>query len=114
MLADRNLAQLSPARLHPAAKGDKCRDPQPNIRWCRRTVVAERGPEGSRTPQEDQQRKFLLLHNNRECEGEKCTTTEVMGAPEINEERKTGGRSPKIILWACKELSGDHPEFRAK
>ena len=62
MLADRNLAQLSPARLHPAAKGDKCRDPQPNIRWCRRTVVAERGPEGSRTPQEDQQSQLAWAH----------------------------------------------------
>jgi hypothetical protein len=32
MCWDRNLAQSS-QRLHPANDGNRCRDPQPNIRW---------------------------------------------------------------------------------
>lgn len=37
-----------------------------------------------------------------------------MGVLEINEERKIGGRSFKIILWVCKEFFGDYLEFRVK
>lgn len=46
-------------------------------------------------------RKFLLLHSNKECEDEKCRTTEDIGALKINEElleeRKKSETSPKII-----------------
>jgi hypothetical protein len=32
VLADRNLAKLSPEMLHLSSDGNRCRDPQPNIR----------------------------------------------------------------------------------
>ena len=56
---DRILASLSSERLHPAEDGNRCRDPQPNIRWC--SSLVEELREGLRdlkrtgTPQEDQQ-----------------------------------------------------------
>ena len=60
MHADRNLAQLSPERLHPAVDGGRCRDPQPNIRQSPGSLVEELGievikSEVLRAPQEDPQ-----------------------------------------------------------
>jgi hypothetical protein len=60
MLADRSLAKWSSERLHPAADGNRCRDPQPNIMWSLGSPVEEWGeelrePERSRTPQENLQ-----------------------------------------------------------
>jgi hypothetical protein len=56
MLTDRNLAQVSPKMLNPAADGNRCRDPQPNIRWISGSLVEEWGielseQEGSRALQ---------------------------------------------------------------
>jgi hypothetical protein len=58
MLADRNLAELPPERLHPIADRNICRDPKRNIRRRPGNLVEELGIEvskleGSRTPQED-------------------------------------------------------------
>jgi hypothetical protein len=46
MLADRSLAQLSFERLHPAVDGNRCRDPQPNIRQSSRESCVEEGGIG--------------------------------------------------------------------
>ena len=43
MLAERNLAQLSLERLHPVTDGNRCRDPQPNIRQSSWSLVEELG-----------------------------------------------------------------------
>jgi hypothetical protein len=40
-----NLSKLSSERLHPAVDGNRCRDPQPNIRWSLGNLVEE-GEEG--------------------------------------------------------------------
>ena len=45
MLADKSLAQLSSERLHLAADGNGCRDPQPNVKWGLRNLVKERDEE---------------------------------------------------------------------
>jgi hypothetical protein len=45
MLADRSLAELSPEKLHPAADGNRCRDPEPNIRWSLERLVEELGKD---------------------------------------------------------------------
>jgi hypothetical protein len=56
MLANRSLAQLSSERLHLAADGDKCRNPQPSIRQGSGSIEEESGEglriEGSRTSHE--------------------------------------------------------------
>ena len=58
--ADRSLALLSSERLHSAADWNRCRDPQPIIRWNSGSLMEElweglRAPKGIGTPQEDQQ-----------------------------------------------------------
>ena len=63
MLADRSLAWLSSERLHPAADSDRYRHTKSNCGWSLgthgriggRTV----GPDGDRTPQEDQQSQLI-------------------------------------------------------
>jgi hypothetical protein len=59
-LADRNLAQLSSKKLHPAANGKRCRKLQPNTGWCSGSLMEElgkglRNPKRTGLPQEDQQ-----------------------------------------------------------
>jgi hypothetical protein len=41
MLADRNLALLSPEKLHPAMYGGRFRDPQTNIRCALGSLLEE-------------------------------------------------------------------------
>jgi hypothetical protein len=70
MVTDKSLAQLSSERLHPAVGGNKCRDPQPNIRqraqreewqgWSGGKGMRE--PERSRTPQENLQNQLTWAH----------------------------------------------------
>jgi hypothetical protein len=84
MLADRNLAQLSPERLHPAVDGGRCRDSQSNIR---RSLVEEWGIElskleGSRTLQEDPQIQLAWDHGGSPSR------------PPSREHAGTGSRSP--------------------
>jgi hypothetical protein len=60
MLIDRNLACLSSERPHQAAYGNRCRDPQSNIRWSVVSLVEElggkiKGPKGLGTLKEEQQ-----------------------------------------------------------
>ena len=60
---DKNLAQLSPERLHPAVDGNRCRDPQPNIKWSLGRLLEELGDglrnlEGIGIPQGSQQNKL--------------------------------------------------------
>jgi hypothetical protein len=60
MLADRNLAKLSPERLHPTIDGNRFGDPCTTIRMRSGNLVEELGvglrePEESRTSQEDLQ-----------------------------------------------------------
>jgi hypothetical protein len=43
MLADRNLALMSPERPHPTANGKRYRDSHPNSRWSFRGLVKELG-----------------------------------------------------------------------
>jgi hypothetical protein len=38
------LAYLSPERLQPAADGNRCRDPQPHIKFCRKLWDMTEGP----------------------------------------------------------------------
>lgn len=63
MATDRNLAQLSPERPHPAADGGRCRDPQPNIRLSLGSLAEELGikvskSEGSKRLLEDCQQSW--------------------------------------------------------
>ena len=58
MLADKNIARLSPEMLYPAADRNRCQDPCPHIRQNSESLVKEWGIElsrlkGSRTSQED-------------------------------------------------------------
>lgn len=41
MLADRILSYLLSERLHPVGDGNKCRDPQANIRWSSENFMDE-------------------------------------------------------------------------
>ena len=70
ILADRNLALLSSERLHPAASGNRCIDPQPNIRWNLGSLVEDLGErlrdqKRTETPQEDQQSQLTLWGSQR-------------------------------------------------
>ena len=67
MLADRSLAQLLPERFYLAADGNRCRDPQTNIRQSLAGLVAESGEglkelEGSRTQQRDLWSQLTWAH----------------------------------------------------
>ena len=67
VLADRSLAWLSSERLHPAADGNRCRDPQPHIRWSLGSLIEELGEglkdqKGTGIPQEDQERQDTWTH----------------------------------------------------
>ena len=43
-----NLAQLCPERFHPATDGNRCRDPQPNIKQTSGSLVEEWGIQMSK------------------------------------------------------------------
>ena len=63
MLANRNIAYLSPERLHAAVDGGRCRDPQPNIRQSSRSLLEEWQIEvskldGSRTQKDPESTKL--------------------------------------------------------
>jgi len=63
MLIDRSLAWLSSERLQPAANRNRCRDPQPNIKWSLGRLLEELGDglrnlEGIGIPQGSQQNKL--------------------------------------------------------
>jgi hypothetical protein len=67
MFTDRGLAYLSLERLYPAANGNRCRNPQPNIRVSSGILVEglETGLqvlEVSRTPHEDLKSQLTWAH----------------------------------------------------
>jgi hypothetical protein len=54
MLIDRSLPRLSSERLYPAAASDRCRHPQPNIRYSLWSLIeGMRTLHGKGTPQKD-------------------------------------------------------------